>query len=472
MKKNLPLLTPFIALLFSHCSGNKIVLTNKTASRGEYVAINNYKSVEKRNNTQDSTLSLAMSISGGGSRASNFGKGVLLELEKIAYNSNSNVLHEIDYFSTVSGGGHAAGAYIGSLYAYDKESKHEGAYSFNSFYQKNYKDLAFRYKTQPQWFYTFCQLFPFNRNKLLEKRVDNHVLMRNKTHQSILLGDMFIHKDSAKAVKYPMVVASSSCLENKIKVPFAPEVLAKYKLAAYNHRGKTIHNKNMAALPLSVALTSSGTVPMMVPPTVFKVEKKKYMRFVDGGLTDNTGILTALQILDQKDKQTRNKIIIVDDTPGGISDDYYMGKCKRNKYSLMGLVWYGLDSRYTTFYESLEQAADCRNHITKSKIDHVVLDFRTLLREPEATSLHYIQDVIEKDSSYNKITATKAMLAKYEDAANVVPPIKDRKTIFELISNVQTKYEASDLERRILILAGKIVVRMQKENINALLKSN
>ena len=82
------------------------------------VNLNAYKSAQQRINGQDPALTLAVAISGGGHRAANFGAGVLLELEQITIDNSpqSNVLSEIDYFSTVSGGGFAAAAYISSLH--------------------------------------------------------------------------------------------------------------------------------------------------------------------------------------------------------------------------------------------------------------------------------------------------------------------------------------------------------------------
>jgi hypothetical protein len=475
-------------ILFSGCNSNKLIVTHRTSNKGDFASITNYKSVETRDKVQDSTLSLAMSIAGGGSRSSNFGKGVLLELETINY-KQSNVLHEIDYFSTVSGGGHAAGAYIASLFEYDQQKTHNAPYSFNEFFKNQYKDLGFRFKTQPQWFYVFFQTFPRHRGNLLEKRVDDHVLLRKKTGKSILLGDIFVNHKSATEVKFPMLIASSSCLENKIKVPFTPEQLNKYKLRSYFHRFKHVTDTSMYNLPLAVSLTSSGTVPMMVPPMVFKVKKKTYMRFVDGGLTDNSGIQTALDVLDQTGKSNANsvnkirkKILIVDDTPSGIGEDYYVGvsekngkpisvkKRKRNKYQVTSLVWYGLDSRYISFYQEITEHAKCRQQLTGIEaIDHVILDFRVLLRDPESPYAENSTDIHISDTVLYKKETMKYLLDKYENKSILLDSKKDRIALYEMVTNVDTKYEASDLERRTLLLAGRMVVRMQKKRILDLL---
>jgi hypothetical protein len=62
-----------------------------------------YRSVQERA-AQDSDIVIVVAISGGGQRAGNFGTGVLLGLEEIKAGPG-DLLDEVDYFSTVSGGG-------------------------------------------------------------------------------------------------------------------------------------------------------------------------------------------------------------------------------------------------------------------------------------------------------------------------------------------------------------------------------
>ena len=83
--------------------------------------ISRYKSPEQRGKTQRENVSVAVCISGGGHRAANFGIGAMMGLENVQIENNSyNSLQEIDYFSTVSGGGFAAAVYISSLDRHQK----------------------------------------------------------------------------------------------------------------------------------------------------------------------------------------------------------------------------------------------------------------------------------------------------------------------------------------------------------------
>lgn len=476
MKYKLPAMLLSVALLSGCASSNVIKVEKKSFNVGEYVGLENYKPVETRDSLhlQDTTLTLAVAISGGGSRASNFGKGVLLELENIKYHERSNVLREVDYFSTVSGGGHAAGAYIASLYEWNQD--HNGPYSFNTFYKNEYDDLRFKYKTQS--IYALFQRFPSNRSHKLEKRVDDHVLLHKNTGESILLGDLFVDKYGSSTVRYPMLVANATNQQSKIQYAFAPDVLNKWGIGYYYHRKKYVHNKSMAALPLAAALTASGTVPLMVPPTVFKDTLGRYIRFVDGGLVDNTGVAKALDVLEQsarhEETNNRRKLLVIEDTPGGVEDSYTKKK-GRNKYQVTDLIWYGLDSRYFSFYDDIAIYTKNLNSINGMKhVDYDILDFRTLLRDPEETvenlNMDIAKNVFGKDTVLPKNETTDYLLNKYEaDPTTILTPY-DRKLLFEMVSHIPTKYEATDRERRILILAGRIVVRMQKGNILSLLQ--
>ncbi len=87
----------------------------------ELVDVMRYEDVQTRVG-QDPELTLVVAISGGGYRAANFALGALLGMEQLEYvqmgedgggrENESNLLNEVDYFSTVSGGGLAVGLAI------------------------------------------------------------------------------------------------------------------------------------------------------------------------------------------------------------------------------------------------------------------------------------------------------------------------------------------------------------------------
>ena len=66
-----------------------------------------YKDANRRDKHLRKDLVITVALSGGGLRAANLATGVLLALEQIHHEKKLrlNLLQEIDYFSTVSGGG-------------------------------------------------------------------------------------------------------------------------------------------------------------------------------------------------------------------------------------------------------------------------------------------------------------------------------------------------------------------------------
>jgi hypothetical protein len=489
------------------------------------VSLGFYKSPEDRNKIQDKNLSLAMSISGGGSRSSNFGKGVLLELEKIQYvNQKSNpgdtstVLNEIDYFSTVSGGGHAAGAYFAFL-----NQKETGSKTFNDFYlDKNGLPFKFYVKLLgTNLIPALFQRFPVNRNKQLEKEVDRHVLLcKNKKSKPILLGDIFIDsKNTEKQVKYPLLVANGTNLDNILILQFHPKFLDSLHIQAYfdwHNRSRCLKEQpDMYKLPLAVALTASGSVPLLVPPLLFKIRnsKSQYLRVVDGGLSENKGFKTAKQLLDQAPKENRKVVLIVEDTPGGVGDRYYHQWRGKNHYSITKTIWYGLDAKYTSFYGDIDDAMkkmDCNDKPCDSKAGFVILDFRTLLENPgtlvphwnrDDSACHINPDYFNKIKNSSQLKTLDANLHKKYTAnpsqfydeniewspkrkvhmvkdlydryyTSGIPNILERIYLFEIVTHMETKYQAKEFEKEALILAGRIVVRIKSEQIKKNLGMN
>ena len=114
-KSKIYFILTFTILLISSCSIKKEGLY----SYNQYtpipkVEIDDYKSPQLRAN-QDAEKTIGLAISGGGSRAQYFGLGVLIGLDDIKIGECS-FLNEVDYVSTVSGGGFAAGYYMSMRY--------------------------------------------------------------------------------------------------------------------------------------------------------------------------------------------------------------------------------------------------------------------------------------------------------------------------------------------------------------------
>jgi hypothetical protein len=188
---------------------------------------------------QDRNLALAVAISGGGHRAANFGVGVLVALEA------ANVLYEVDYLSTVSGGGFAAAAYIETLIYHLNHGGTHRDYSLKTWLEEPQKvgiidsddyltrHLERGYETSLYWGFLNPKTWFSNidRGDFLEKKIDSRILGYNKRGRSLLLNDVF--RDSQKAEcdgevcnkMVPNWVANATIFQNGAIFQFIPNIL-------------------------------------------------------------------------------------------------------------------------------------------------------------------------------------------------------------------------------------------------------
>ncbi len=95
------------------------------------VQLTSYATGQLRPN-QNSNVVVVAAISGGGHRSANFAAGVLKAPESVQVcGTNFNMLREIHYFSTGSGGGFAAGAYLSTLHDHLANGGSGDTYSFS-----------------------------------------------------------------------------------------------------------------------------------------------------------------------------------------------------------------------------------------------------------------------------------------------------------------------------------------------------
>ncbi|MHC4394662.1 MAG: patatin-like phospholipase family protein [Planctomycetota bacterium] len=337
-----------------------------------------YKSVQLRRNGQDPNLALAVAASGGGHRAGNFTAGVMLGLEEIANHDSTrcDILSQVDYFSSVSGGGFAVAAYISSL--------HDHLY-FNGAYDDYSFAAALRYPPQNyppvncksdckstelppddqltdpclrrtlQGFYSsflknFSQeiLFGLTLGKLgkpcqFEQAIDNDILgycwrksklaltrPEETPDATLTLNDIFVRKDDADTqINLPYWITNATAYENGAIFAFTPDFLKLYDITGYRHRSKKYkydrekddYDDFIWNFPLSLGVTASGNFPVLVPATTFESAmdpKNPYLHLLDGGTADNLGVITALRMLEKEcDKAVTKKVLIVVDAYRG-----------------------------------------------------------------------------------------------------------------------------------------------------------
>jgi len=289
-----------------------------------------YRSVQQRSG-QNRDVAVAIAISGGGHRAANFAMGVLLGLEEIQTETEgNNILAEADYFSTVSGGGLAAGTFISTLYDHQQNtSAGPSTYSLRVAMEDGRDNgPAHDLRTNLQRFLWLAAWRPgLGRNQVMQDRLDRIVLDSDQRksvggkRRSLTLGDVFIPSSSVNVPPLPYWFINATIVANGAIFPFTPDILDLYRVTGYRHTED--EEFKPYEMPIAAGMAASASFPGAIPPLTLCVGGKcgrkripdtpgRYeLQLLDGGVSDNLGVFTALAVL--KQDEAKDKILLVVD---------------------------------------------------------------------------------------------------------------------------------------------------------------
>ncbi len=280
------------------------------------VDLSQYQSVQSTSGRprQRPDIAIAVAASGGGYRAANLTAGVLMGLEQITNpHLKGNLLEEVDYFSTVSGGGLGVGYYMASLYNYLQEY---GNSPFNPEFSFTNTIKALPAVNPLDKDYSKDIFSSPNAAQTIEDSITDSILKKNNG-DTLLLGDIFVPRnESPAAVKLPYWVTNATIYQNAALFPFTPDVLEKYNVKTYPyHLATRVINNNGYDVPVAIGMAASASYPFAVPPLTLGSSgcdsNPCYLHLMDGGLADNLGIYTALHLLSQ-DKSKIKILIVID----------------------------------------------------------------------------------------------------------------------------------------------------------------
>lgn len=424
-----------------------------------------YKSVQDRPD-QDPDLSIAVAISGGGSRAANLGVGIMLGLEGFEGSQYQNLLKEVDYLSTVSGGGFAGGSYIAALYDHNR-LRPDASFSFKYYVDQRVQEaLAYSYagalvraNFNPRLWFTHV-----DDGDALERAIDDQVLGYKSRRKdmgtdapSIQLGDMFIPKDTELPVRLPMQISNSSTVNTMQIFPFTPGILERYGVVGYTHRMQKQEEEFPASytVPLAVGIKSSGSFPVLISNTTLISTyhpERRFLHLFDGAMTDNTGYYTALQVL--KQETTRHKILIVIDADA-VGNRYTFSEREGALFSLgvaARLPSSGLDARRATLIRDIMDAC------MPARIEPVFFGFNVLIEDNEAEP----PAVIEIKDEQERLIRLLKSGAEISD--------RDKQILYELLTHIGTKYTIEPAEQELLLLGGQLIVQLRQKDLEAALR--
>lgn len=462
-----------------------------------------YKSVQERAN-QDPHLALGLSISGGGSRAQYFGLGVLMALDELKGDTGSSFLNEVDYFSTVSGGGFAAGYYL----TLKKHKMLEGRSLFDFWGSGDHKEVLREYLYKSASPLSIRKLWRYERNLISEpypQMIDEKLLQRGKIHNNsyfdrLYLSDFFVPEGSKKPVRMPMFVTNSTIYRNGERFPFMPHIIESLKITGSYLPNEHFDIQKGFGMPLSYAISGSAAFPGVLPMLKLKIDgdNQRVLRVIDGGANDNLGYKTLFELLytDSLVAPQRKKALVVNCSGFGIEEQLIenstLGITELMEKSLMYAVsinllnadehiydlavLYGFDEEniiqlgFSTIKEHFYKLYDVADESELEKY----YEYRYLIEKGKVkwNDLFYDfvkgRDVANIFAGYNDDKELNRISEIPEDRFEIMG-LLDVFALYELSAHVETKIKIRDWERQILVLAGRYAVYIKQNEIRELL---
>jgi hypothetical protein len=494
------LLTIMLAVLvmnfLSSCANNKIVINSNTRYKPiPAIETKFYKSPQKREG-QASDLALGVAISGGGSRAQYFGTGVLIALDEIK-KGQSSFLNEVDYFSTVSGGGFAAGYYL----TLEKNNILEQYPSYFDYWKSDARKNRYReflYKGASA--ITIAKLPGYERNAIFKSypsMIDHELLqlgkpdLEDKPIDTMFLSDFFIPVESSDKVRFPIFVTNGTIYNNGERLPFMPHIINALRVNGSLLPKKQFDIKNGYGFPLSYAISGSAAFPGVLPMLKLSIkDTDSVIRVIDGGAVDNLGYATLLELLHLDQVALDKKRMLVIDC-GGLGNE--VQQQPNGKVSYAGLIskalMYTVDINILYADNNIKYIANYyhinQNNIKRIGISTIKDKFFALEKSADQNSRQELEllkkKILKGDMNWTDVYndfASGLMFKGYtNENISEIPPdlfknfsLKQVFELYELSSQIDTKIKIFDWEKEILVLAGRYAVAMEQAAIGDLIK--
>jgi hypothetical protein len=480
-----------LLLYFSSCVDNKIIVY----SDNKYTPILpvetiQYKSPQERQG-QDPKNTLGIAISGGGSRAQYFGLGVLIGLDQIKKDSTT-FLKEIDYFSTVSGGGFAAGYYLSLTKNEVLKNR-----TFLDFWQSvDRKDILQEFLYKGAHESAIIKLRRYERNLIVKsypRMIDEELLQLGKEYNDkiidrLFLSDFFIPRTSPERVLLPLFVTNGTIYNNGERLPFMPHIIDSLKIIGSLLPVQQFEIDNGYGLPLSYAIAGSAAFPGILPMLKLSVSNsdKEVIRVIDGGAVDNLGYKTLFELLgSDKENNKRKGALIVNCSGFGVHEQ----QIEKDRVGIKKLLTKSL--LYAVDINLLNSKTEIPIFAQENDIDYEIIGFHTLKEryfeivknaDPQTNSyLDCLKESIYSEDTdwedlYKILADRKAFVGHTVHNLSEIPidrfkefDVIDVFALYELSAQVKTKIKIYPWEKEALVLAGRYAVFLKELQIKNLL---
>ena len=295
-----------------------------------------YIPIEEKDEDYGEVL-LGLAVSGGGSRSAYFFSCIVEELSKIPISpgSSKTYLDEVDFISSVSGGSLASTYYC--MKRYHPKYKDEDFFpKFKINMKRNFEKAALvRYTVGGNWTTDFFTYY------------DRGDLMASIWDKMIFKGATFNELIEAQNAGSPKLIINGTILNNGLKFVFSTIPDQKFNNSQYfsaiRDSSFIQHSATQSYVPfqtvgfeyidsdikqyrLSKAIVASAAVPSLLGPVTLKdrsKEKDRFLHIVDGGVYDNYGVESLMQVFTEYlDRNPGKKsLILVIDGSGYFKED-------------------------------------------------------------------------------------------------------------------------------------------------------
>jgi hypothetical protein len=404
--------------------------------------------------------------------------------------SRHNALREVDYLSTISGGGLAAAAYVSSLHDYRTFRGGLEGYSFAEALgepanarppiERQWTDPDLRKHLEYNYVadivrgaFSVATLGLVHRGDFLENSFDDHILGRlwrqrklrsmgpaaRGLEASLRLSDVFVpREDRTREVLLPYWVANAAAYENAAIFPFTPGHLRLHQVCGYRHRLERIKHDGspetydafVNRAPLALGMTASGTFPVLIPAITLRSRmdpKNPYLHLIDGGVADMFGAITAWRLLGQDRAARRKALIVVDAYSGPLTP---FSNCERSPAMLVTacrIATAFLDAWRSRYREVLR--ALCRSQDPAAEIRVVFLSLDDLVECKDMAELEPL--------GFGAADLAQLKREGMSPGMEVTP--------FALSRDIWSWYNLSTTEQRLLLAVGRYVVHKKRREI-------
>lgn len=400
---------------------------------------------------------IGIAVSGGGSRSAYFFASVMNEFSKIKLN-DAPLVDEIDYISSVSGGSLAAAHYCLSRYKSKKSIQNP------KFFQQFKRSMSCNFQLQALgklaigfWLVDFFTYY--NRGDLFAGIWEDN-FWGNATFSDLVKTE----KNGA-----PKLIINGTDLSGGHKFVFSTikdeefnnsEYFTRLRNAGFinyaTSKGhiafKTIGfqtlNSDIRPYRVAKAVVASASVPNLLGPVTLRDyrKKKRYLNISDGGIYDNYGIESLMQIFTtylDKHPGKKAKIILIDGSGYFDIDKRESGDLNLAYYSERPLAVSWLRSKSYMEYV-FKKANDFKN--AKGEKPYANLTY-------EVISLY---DVLPSQEKVKEITGEKAI-------DSILQADKTALDFFKKISTIQTNFAISNADAKSIDkVSAKIVAKFKE----------